>query len=74
LQSAICLAGSAIAGYLDGMKRDHARESLFIFGMALLFASSFLPRLQIDVGRLVGVLAIGCVSVLAAVFAPQKQR
>jgi hypothetical protein len=55
------------------MKRDHARECLFIFGMALLFASSFLPRLQIDASRLVGILAIGAVSVLAAVFTPQRQ-
>ena len=53
--------------------RDHARESLLIFGMALLFASSLLPRL-LSPGRLVGVLAIGAVSVLAAVFAAQKQR
>ena len=49
-----------------------ARESLLVFGMALLFASTQLAPELVGVGRFIGIIAIGAVATLTAALTPDR--
>ena len=55
-----------------GFNKDRARESLLVFGMALLFASIYIVPEDVGAMRFIGIIAIGAASTLTAALAPER--